>query len=62
MGSHMLVTMGVMKWWIPIGSMGCVHIHQRTFIIERCDNPNHVQNVKCCGKTRKNNQKVKKTN
>jgi hypothetical protein len=55
MGSHMLVAMGIMKWWIPIGSMGCVHTHRGIFIIERCDNPSHVQNAKCCEKTRENN-------
>ncbi len=33
------------KRWIPIRLMGCVHMHWRILIIERCASPNHVQNV-----------------
>ncbi len=50
MGSYVFVAMGVMKWWIPIRSMGCMHTHQGTFTIERRDNPSCVQNVICCEK------------
>jgi len=33
------------KRWIPIQLMGCVHMHWRIPIIERCGSPNHVQDV-----------------
>jgi hypothetical protein len=45
--------------WIPIGLMGCVHTHKRRFVIERCDRPNHIQNI--MKKIGENNQKVGKT-
>jgi hypothetical protein len=38
--------------------MGCGHTHWGVFAIERCDNPNHVQNV--VKKDREDNQKVGK--
>jgi len=47
------------KRWIPIGSMGCVHTHQKMFIIEGWGSPSHVRNV--VQKIREDNQKVGKT-
>jgi len=43
---------------IPIGSMGCVHTHQRMPTIEGWGNPSHVRNV--VKKNGQNNQKVRK--
>jgi len=46
------------KRWIPIGSMGCVHAHQRISAIEGWGNPSHVWSV--VEKTREDNWKVGK--
>jgi hypothetical protein len=47
------------KRWILVGSMGCVHTHQRMFTIEGWGSLSRVQNV--VEKTRENDRKVKKT-
>jgi len=44
------------KRWIPIGSMGCVHIHWKRPVIEGCGNPNRVWSI--VKKTKKDNQKA----
>jgi len=46
------------KRWIPIGSMGCVHTHQRIPTIEGCGSPNRIRSV--AKKIGKNNQKAGK--
>jgi hypothetical protein len=44
------------KSWIPIGLMGCVHTHQRIFLIKGWGSPSHVQSV--VEKTKENRWKV----
>jgi hypothetical protein len=44
------------KRWIPIGWMGCVHMHQKWLIIKRYSNPSHVRNT--MEKTRENKRNV----
>jgi hypothetical protein len=46
------------KKWIPIVSMGCVHMHQRIPIIEGWGNLNHIRTT--MEKTREINWKLKK--
>jgi hypothetical protein len=48
------------KRWIPIGLMGCVHMHRGIFTIEGWGSLSGIWNV--VEKTREDNQKVKKTN
>jgi hypothetical protein len=33
------------KRWTLVASIGCVHMHQRIFTIERCGNPSCIRNV-----------------
>jgi hypothetical protein len=48
------------KRWIPIGLMGCVHMHQMITTIERWSSPSHIQSV--VEKTKEDNQKARKIN
>jgi hypothetical protein len=60
MGSNVFVIRTQRKRWITMGLMGCVHTHQKMFVIEGWGSPGHIRNV--VKKTCEGNKKSMKIN